>query len=71
MTKRSRLLSELFFQILNGPTIECPGPAEIDHSKAGTVRLSDVYCILLNKIVCISLDKIPKTYVKNASELCV
>ena len=47
MTKRSRLAirnPDFCVRDSNGTTIECPGPAEIDHLKAGTVRLSDVDC---------------------------
>jgi hypothetical protein len=47
MTKQSRLAirnPDFCVRDSNGTTIKCPGPAEIDHSKAGTVRFSDVYC---------------------------
>ncbi len=43
MPKRSSFLLGLFFRLSNGPAFKRSGPVENDHSKAGTVRLSDVY----------------------------
>jgi hypothetical protein len=42
--KRSRLILGHDVRVSNGLAFKCPGPVQNDHSKAGTVRLSDVYC---------------------------
>ncbi len=49
--KRSRLALRHDVRVSNVPAFKCPGPAEIDHSKAGTVQVSDVYCILYSELL--------------------
>jgi hypothetical protein len=45
--KQSRLVLGHDVRVSNGTAFKCPGPAEIDHLKAGMVRLSDAYCTYL------------------------
>jgi hypothetical protein len=70
--KRSRVVLGHDVWVSNGPAFKCPGPAEIDHSKAGMVRLSDVRILSQTihsvKLICAASKKASYIYIDTCAQ---